>query len=136
MITGVVEEPEELTNVRRSDRNARKEKKNYNVMAKGKKLIETEGTTEPAKHMYHFQTDHEEGDIEFKAIAYERHWQKREVKEAIEVKRRNPSLNKLLVKRDSKGVSPIFDAVVSKVRIQDYSHPQCTVGDHVTFHKN
>jgi hypothetical protein len=112
MIAEPIEMPDESENIRRSKRNEGKVRRNYRVMDQGEKLIETEGTTEPAKHMYHFQRDHSEGDIEFKAIGYERHWQKREIKEAIEVKRRDPNLNKLLNKKDSKGVPPIYENVL------------------------
>jgi len=136
MIAEKVEAPTEIENVRRSNRNAGKEKRNYKKMDEGEKLIETEGTTEPSKHMYHYQTDHKEGDIEFKAIGYERHWQKREVKEAIEVRRRNPNLNKLLNKKDSKGVPPIYERIFLSREVSNQDHPQCMLGAAATIYSN
>ena len=80
-------------------------------MNEGQRLIETEGSTEPAKHMYHYQQDHDEGDVEFKAIGFERSYMKRGVKEAIEIMRRKPNLNQ---DPGRKYIPPIFKEVLMK----------------------
>ena len=51
----------------------------------------TEGATEVSKHNAEY--NHIEGDFEMKAISYDKNFYTRGIREAIEIRKKNPSLN-------------------------------------------
>ena len=77
----------------------------------GEKIVMTEGSTEPAKHAYEYQTEHTEGSMIIKAIGYEPNLRKRHVKEAIEILKRKPQLNEDAGKAK---IFPMFKDIVKK----------------------
>ena len=115
------QDQEEDANVRRSKRLKEKDPKEYKKMNEGEKLIETEGTSEPAKHAYEYQTDHKEGDMTIKAIAYERNYYSRGFRESVEIAKREPNLN-----RDAGRlpIYPILKDVLVKNEIRQEEKPQ------------
>ena len=74
---------------RKSARNTKK--KDYKKMDSGSDIIMNEGNTEVSKHMAHLE--HEEGDVTIKALTFDENWYTRGIREAIEIKRRKPTLN-------------------------------------------
>ena len=61
-------------------------------MNQGKKIIINAGSSEVAEHMQ--KNEHDERiDIEYKIIGTEANWLKRGIKEAIEIRRKKPTLN-------------------------------------------
>ena len=79
--------------IRRSNRLGEKERKDYKQMNEGERIVMSEGSTEPAKHAYKYQTEHTEESMTIKAIGYEPNLRRRQVKEAIEIFKRKPQLN-------------------------------------------
>ena len=77
------------TPTRRSNRNT--PEKNYKDLHTGRKIEITEGATEVSKHKAEY--DHIEGDFEMKAISYDKNYYTRGIREAIEIRKKNPSLN-------------------------------------------
>ena len=70
-----------------------------------------EGNTEVSKHVAH--TEHQKEDVSIKAISYDRNWFTRGVREAIEIKRRQPKLN---IDGGRYNLNPIYDNILkSKV---------------------
>ena len=60
-----------------------------------------------SKHVAHL--DHEKGDITIKALTYDTNWYTRGIREAIEIKRRKPTLN------EDEGrfhLNPIYDLIL------------------------
>ena len=76
-------------NIRRSSRNKNK-KIDYKKMNKGENII-TEGTTIVSKDVA--EENHETGDLTIKAVSFEKNWRARGIKEAIEIKKKKPSMN-------------------------------------------
>ena len=76
---------------RRSTRLAGKEQINYVKLNTGEKSIENTGTSEVAKHI--MEHGHNKADMELSILGYENNWTKRGIKEAINIRRYNPSLN-------------------------------------------
>ena len=74
---------------RRSSRT--KSKKDYKKMNSGSEQHITVGNTPVAEHIA--LMEHEEGDIMYRTIGTERYRRRQEIKEAIEIERRNPTLN-------------------------------------------
>ena len=77
------------TPTRRSNRNT--PKKNYKDLHTGRNIELTEGATEVSKHKAEY--NHIEGDFEMKAISYDKNFYTRGIREAIEIRKKNPSLN-------------------------------------------
>ena len=79
-------------NNRKSKRLSKKEKVDYKELNQGKKIIINAGSSEVAEHMQ--KNEHDERiDIEYKIIGTEANWLKRGIKEAIEIRRKKPTLN-------------------------------------------
>ncbi len=76
---------------KRSERLSKQERLDYKTLNVGKRLIINTGGSEVAEHMQH--ENHEDTDIEYKIIGTESNWYKRGIREAIEIRRRKPSLN-------------------------------------------
>ena len=55
--------------------------------------------------------EHEEGDIVYKTIGKERYRRKREIKEAIEIMRWNPTLN---LDEGKQYIAPIYKSVIKR----------------------
>ena len=102
---------EEDKHIRKSSRLEVKERKNYKQMDQGERIIMTEGTTEPAKHAYEYQTEHTEHSMSIKAIGYEPNIRKRQIKEALEIYKRKPQLNEDAGKAK---IFPMFRDIVKK----------------------
>ena len=66
------------------------------------------GSTVVSEHMA--LHDHQEGDVTFKLLDFERNWSKRTWKEKIAINKLRPSLNG----NEGQYISPIFDPVPSK----------------------
>ena len=77
------------TGSRRSKRNVKR--KDYKKMDTGSDILITEGNTEVSAHMA--KEHHEPGDVTIKAITYDDNWYTRGIREAIKIKKRNPTLN-------------------------------------------
>ena len=84
---------------------AEKGRINYKKVNSGPQFI-TEGSTEVSKHLV--AEDHLEGDLTIKAVGFSQNTRHRRIKEALEIKRRNPVLNL------DPGVylSPIYDNII------------------------
>ena len=106
-------EPEDppITSSRRSERISKKPSKNYKNMSTGAHLKLSEGTTEVSKHVATKTNDGDPCNITIKPISYETNWDKRLFKEAIEIKRRKPTLNEDQGKRR---IPPIYTTIVPK----------------------
>ena len=72
-------EKEKDESIRRSNRLGEKERKDYKQMNEGERIVMSEGTTEPAKHAYNYQTEHSEESMTIKAIGYEPNLRRRQV---------------------------------------------------------
>ena len=84
-----------------------KEPSDYKVLNEGRKLIINTGGSEVAEHMQ--QQSHGKDDIDYDIIGNEDNWFKRGIKEAIEIRKRNPTLN---ADEGRYHLSPIwFDAI-------------------------
>ena len=86
-----VRPPELPDNVRRSGRLATKDPIDYKEMHTGSNIITNEGSTEVSKHVA--KLNHKEGDIMIKPIVHETSWNRRLYREAMEIRRRKPTLN-------------------------------------------
>ena len=79
------------TSTRQSSRLSKKTNINYKKMNEGKKIIINPGTSKVAKHMQNEEREKE--DIDYRIIGNETNWYKRGIKEAIEIRRKRPTLN-------------------------------------------
>ena len=84
-------QPVPLNTTRRSKRIAEKPKVDYAKMNEGEKIITNAGSSEVAKYMMDRGLQKEDMEIRFRG--YERNWMKRGIKEAIEIRRRKPTIN-------------------------------------------
>ena len=103
---------------RKSRRNIKK--KDYKAIDSGRNIIMTEGETMVSKHMA--LMDHEEGEVKIEAITYEENWFDRGVREAIEIKKKKPTLN------EDEGryhLSVIYDTIFGK---ENMAVPRSYVG--------
>jgi len=82
----------EEKNVRRSTRIKEKEKVDYKKMNEGEKPPPINETSEVAQHMR--SSTHKQEDMEIIILGYEQNWWKRGVKEAIDIRKIKPTLNK------------------------------------------
>ena len=80
----------------------------------------TEGATEVSKHKAEY--DHLEGDFEIKAITYYKNFHTRGIREAIEIRKNNPSLNS---DNGRYFLPKIYDLVLSRDR--NPSHDNGTI---------
>ena len=78
--------------VRRNERLKTKDRINYKSMNSGRNIKITEGNTEVSQHIA--TLEHDKDDIIMTAITYQHNKRKRKIQEAIEIKKRNPRLNK------------------------------------------
>ena len=76
---------------KKSSRLLKKNNLDYKEMNEGKKLIINAGTSEVAKHIQ--SEDHKKEDIQYEIIEKGSNWYKRGIKEAIEIRKRTPTLN-------------------------------------------
>ena len=76
-------------NLRRSGRNV--ERADYKLIGNGRRIIINTGGSEVAKHMQAYE--HKNEDIEYSILQTEGNWLKRGIKEAIEIRRKSPTLN-------------------------------------------
>ena len=106
----LIEPPKENQNdiqgTRKSSRNT--QRKDYKAMHSGSDIMITVGSTVVSEHMA--LHDHQEGDVTFKLLDFERNWSKRTWKEKIAINKLRPSLNG----NEGHYISPIFDPVPSK----------------------
>ena len=79
------------TRTRKSARLSTKKNTDYKILNEGRKIIINPGTSEVAKHMQ--QEYHEKEDIEYNIIGNECNWYRRGIREAIEIRKRAPTLN-------------------------------------------
>ena len=100
-------ETEDAGATRRSSRT--KQKKDYKKMNSGSDQHITLGNTPVSEHLA--LMEHEEGDIVYKTIGTERYRRKREIKEAIEIMRRNPTLN---LDEGKQYIAPIYKSVIKR----------------------
>ena len=105
------DEPERQEGVRRSQRNAGKAKTNYKQLNEGPPMWLTEGNTSVSTHL---AQDHIHGKVDVKILGREKNRLKRGIKEAIEIKRNKPTLNKNT--QDRYFLSPIYDNLISNTR--------------------
>ena len=77
--------------VRQSRRLKGKQRINYKDLHTGKNIIMNEGNTEVSQHMAN--EDHDREDVNFRLLGKKVNWYERIIKEAIEIRRRGPSLN-------------------------------------------
>ena len=85
------EREEEPQGVRRSARIKGKTKRDYKAESEGTNQLLTEGGTEFSKHVA--SDIHEKSDLEFSVICKDENWFGRGVKEAIAIRKLNPTLN-------------------------------------------
>ena len=89
-------------------------------MNSGGNQILNEGNTVVSKHMANHE--HEKGDVTIRAITYDENWYTRGIREAIEIKRRIPTLN------EDEGryhLAPIYDnIIVQKEEVKLRSQPK------------
>ena len=107
--TAWIEEIQTTTNeqgLRRSQRNANKEKPNYRDMNNGPPMWLTPGNTAVSNHL---AEDHEH-EIEVTILGRERNGFRRGVKDAINIKRHKPTLNKN--EQDRYKLSLIYDKLI------------------------
>lgn len=104
-------EQEKTDGVRRSQRNAGKPKPNYKHLNEGPPMWLTEGNTSVSSHL---AQDHVHGEIKVKILGREKNKLRRGIKEAIEIKRNKPTLNKN--EQDRYFLSPIYDNLISGIR--------------------
>ena len=102
----VVTEPE---TTRRSTRNTKR--LDYKALDRGENIVMNEGTTEVLKHMA--QYDHEKGEVTIKAITYDTNWFTREIREAIEIRKRKPTLN---ADEGRYHIKPIYDNILKNTK--------------------
>ena len=100
------EETEEPMTRRRSSRNIKR--RDYKAMDTGKDIIMSEGNTEVSRHMAKY--NHDKEDVEIKAITYDTNWFTRGIREAIEIKRRKPTLN---ADEGRYYLNPIYDNILA-----------------------
>ena len=101
-----VESETVTTELRRSKRG--KERQNYKEMNEGKEKYSSEGTTPVAQHIT--KIEHEKEDIQLRIIGREQNKWKRELKEALEIKRRKPTLNQ---DEGKQYISPLYSLLPS-----------------------
>ena len=75
----------------RSARIKGKTKRDYKAESEGTKQLLTEGGTEFSRHVA--SDIHEKSDLEFSVICKDENWFRRGVKEAIAIRKLNPTLN-------------------------------------------
>ena len=63
----------------------------YKELNNGKKIIINPGASEVAKHLQ--SQDHKTEDIQYSIVGNEENWRRRGIREAIEIRRRKPTLN-------------------------------------------
>ena len=80
-------------------------------MNSGANIIMSEGNTEVSKHMARY--DHEKDDVTIKAVAFDTNWYTRGVREAIEIKKRKPTLN---ADNGRFHLNPIYDLVLKSTK--------------------
>ena len=106
----LIEPPKENQNdivgTRKSSRNV--QRKDYKAMNSGSDIMITVGDTVVSEHLA--LQDHQDGDVTFKLLDFERNWSKRKWKEKIAINKLGPSLNG----NEGHYISPIFDPVPSK----------------------
>ena len=83
---------QEDTNRRRSGRLLQKEKKDYKKMNRGEDVIINPGNSVVAQHLQE-KTHCNHDQIEYNIITQEPNWLKRGIREAIEIRKREPNLN-------------------------------------------
>ena len=69
----------------------------------------TEGSTEVSQHIAN--EDHKKEDINYRLLAKKQNWQERVIKEAIEIRRKKPSLNQDTGKFY---IPNIFNSIINK----------------------
>ena len=92
-------------NLRRSARN--KPRKDYKAIQEGTNQLLTEGTTDFSAHVA--SDTHEKSDLRFSVLCTEEDWYKRGVKEAVAIRKINPTLNK---DKGRHKLSPIYDQLI------------------------
>ena len=80
-------------------------------MSNGENIVTNEGMTEVSKHIAHL--DHEKGDVTIKAIGYDTNWYTRGIREAIEIKKRKPTLN---ADEGRFHLNPIYDIILKSTK--------------------
>ena len=106
---------------RRSSRLQDKDKIDYAAMHTGSNIPLTEGSTVVSKHKAGL--DHEPGDLIIKPIAHEQGWQRRVYREALEIRKRSPTLNE---EQGSKAYIPPIYNLILKTGVQKSPGPNAT----------
>ena len=94
--------------LRRSQRNVGREQPNYKELDQGAPMWLTEGESAVSQHL---AQDHNHGDIQVTVLGREKQRLRRGIKEAIEIQRHKPSLNKNS-DTDRYKLSPIYDSLI------------------------
>ena len=102
---------EEEHGLRRSVRLKDKPQPNYRELDQGPPIWLTEGTSAVSTHL---AEDHEHMDVKVSVLGREKNRLRRGIKEAIEIKKIKPSLNKN--EQDRYYLPPIFDKIVEKTK--------------------
>ena len=114
------------TTVKRSKRLAEKKQKNYKNLSTGSHLKLTEGTTEVSKHVAEKTNEGDPCRIKIDPITHESNWDRRLYKEAIEIKRRKPTLNEDLGKRKIPAIYSLLPKEQTESQIERLSHGNTT----------
>ena len=101
-------------NQRRSTRLKQKVKIDYRKMDKGAELPKDASSSEVAEHMA--DGEHCKEDMTLEILGYEDNWWKRGIREAIEIRRHKPTLNK---DNGRYHLTPIWNNVIKKLESSD-----------------
>ena len=84
-----------------------KNKIDYKAMHTGQEILLTEGSTEVSKHIA--TEEHDKNDVTITAVSYDQNWYTRGIREANEICRRKPELNK---DGGRFHIKPIYDNII------------------------
>ena len=112
-------------NLRRSARN--RPRKDYKAIQEGTNQLLSEGTTDFSAHVA--SETHEKSELRFSVLCTEENWFKRGVKEAVAIKKIQPTLNR---DQGRHKLSPIYDQLIRNSVVMTTSRTGAKDGSEVT----
>ena len=113
--TKIANQNEEDQGLRRSVRIRDKPQLNYREMDQGPPIWLTEGTSAVSTHL---AEDHDHREVKVSVLGRERNKLRRGIREAIEIKKNKPTLNKN--EQDRYYLPPIYDKIIEKTTKKNY----------------
>ena len=113
--TKIENQNEEDQGLRRSVRIRDKPQPNYREMDQGPPIWLTEGTSAVSTHL---AEDHDHREVKVSVLGRERNKLRRGIREAIEIKKNKPTLNKN--EQDRYYLPPIYDKIIEKTTKNNY----------------